>query len=71
MCGKKVINIWLAFRMLGLEMNFDNFIGVTCIFVGKLEILNLHLDIKMVERVARTNNRKTVHAEFLSNSTFL
>ena len=23
--GKKVINIWLAFRILGLEMNFDRF----------------------------------------------
>jgi len=31
MCGKKLINIWLAFRILGLEMNFDNFISVTCI----------------------------------------
>jgi len=30
MCGKQLINIWLAFRILGLEMNFDNFIGVTC-----------------------------------------
>jgi len=32
MCGKQLINIWLAFRILGPEMNFDNFIGVTCIF---------------------------------------
>jgi len=31
MCGKQLINIWLAFRILGLEMNFDNFISVTCI----------------------------------------
>jgi len=31
MYGKKVINIWLAFRILGLEMNFDNIISVTCI----------------------------------------
>jgi len=52
-------------------MNFDNFISVTCIFVGILEIISLHLDIKMVEQVARINNRKTVFAEFLSNSTFL
>jgi len=36
-----------------------------------LEILSLHLDIKIVEQVARINNRKTVSAEFLSNSTFL
>ena len=27
----KVTNIWLAFRILGLEMNFYNFINVTCI----------------------------------------
>ena len=31
MCGKELINIWLALRILGLEMNFDNFIDVTCI----------------------------------------
>jgi len=30
MCGKQLINIWLAFRILG-RMNFDNFIRVTCI----------------------------------------
>jgi len=36
MCGKQLINIWLAFRILGLEMNFDNFISVTCICVGML-----------------------------------
>jgi hypothetical protein len=24
MCGKTLINIWLAFRILALEMNFDN-----------------------------------------------
>jgi len=52
-------------------MNFDNFISVTCICVGMLEILSLHLDIKVVEQVARINNRKTVFAEFISNSTFL
>jgi len=27
--------------------------------------------MKMVEQVARINNRKSVFAEFLSNSTFL
>jgi hypothetical protein len=52
-------------------MNFDNFISVTCICVGILEILSLHLDMKMVEQVACINNRKTVFAEFLSNSIFL
>jgi hypothetical protein len=31
MCGKKLINIWLAFRILRLEMNFYNIISVTCI----------------------------------------
>jgi hypothetical protein len=51
-------------------MNFDNLISVTCICVGILEILSLHLDMKMVEQVARINNRETVFAEFLSNSTF-
>jgi len=34
MCERKqLINIWLAFRILELKINFDNFIleGVTCI----------------------------------------
>jgi len=39
--------------------------------VGILEILNLHLDIKMVEQVAHISNTKTAYAEFLSKSTFL
>jgi hypothetical protein len=26
---KKLINIWLDFRILGLEIKFDNFISVT------------------------------------------
>jgi hypothetical protein len=71
MCGKQLINISLAFKILGLEINFDNFISVTCIRVGMLEIVSLHLDINMVGQVARINDRKTVFAEFLSNSTFL
>jgi len=37
MCGKQLINIWLAFRILGLEINFDNFIGVTCILCWDIE----------------------------------
>jgi hypothetical protein len=32
MCGKYLINVWLAFRILELEINFYNFIGVNCIF---------------------------------------
>ena len=44
-------------------MNFDNFISVTCICVGILEILSLHLDMKMVKQVARVNNRNTVSAD--------
>jgi hypothetical protein len=60
MCGNQLINIWLAFRILGFEMNFDNFISVTCVCVGMLVTVSLHLDIKMVGQVARINNRKTV-----------
>jgi hypothetical protein len=30
MCGRQLINIWSAFRILGLQINFDNFICVTC-----------------------------------------
>ena len=68
---KGLINICLTFRILELEINFDNFISVTFICVGILEILSLHLDMKTVEQFARINNRKTVSAEILSNSTFL
>jgi hypothetical protein len=31
MCGKEVINIWLAFRILELETNFGDLIFVTFI----------------------------------------
>jgi len=35
MCGKRQINIWLAFGVLGLEMNFDSIMDVTCIlYIG-------------------------------------
>jgi hypothetical protein len=30
MYGKKVTNIWLAFRILELETNFGDFICVAC-----------------------------------------
>jgi hypothetical protein len=29
MCGKQLINNWLG--LVGLEMNFNNFLSVTCI----------------------------------------
>jgi hypothetical protein len=40
MCGKQLINVWLAFRILGLEINFDNFIGAICstIFISKCKL---------------------------------
>ena len=47
MCGKKVINIWLAFGILGLEMNFDNFIGVTCILCWNISNFKLIFQHKM------------------------
>jgi hypothetical protein len=31
MKGEELFNIWLAFEILELEMNFDNSIRVTCI----------------------------------------
>jgi len=37
MCGNKLINIWLTFRILGLEMNFDNIISLTCILCWHIE----------------------------------
>ena len=40
MCGKKVINIWLAFRILKLEINCDNF----CVAI--VEILHLQFRYK-------------------------
>ena len=44
MCGKQLINIWLAFRILGLEMNFNNFISVTyiCWHVGNFKLAFRH-----------------------------
>jgi hypothetical protein len=70
MCGKQIINIWLAFRVLGLEMNFVNFISVTCIcwHVGNCKFAFRY---KNGWEVARIKNRKFVFAEFLSKSTFL
>jgi len=42
---KKLINIWLAFRILELETNFGDFICVT-FCVGIVEILNLQFRYK-------------------------
>jgi hypothetical protein len=40
-------DIWFAFRLLQFEMNYVNFICVTCIsYVGLAEILNLQLKYK-------------------------
>jgi len=37
-------DIWFVFRILELEVNFGDFICVTCIlYVGIVEILNLQL----------------------------
>jgi hypothetical protein len=58
MKGEELFNIWLAFEILGLEMNFDNFICVTCIsYTWPVEIL--------VEQVARIDDRKTVYVPIL------
>jgi hypothetical protein len=38
--------------LVGLEINFDNFISALAFCVGILEILSLHLDTKTVEQVA-------------------
>jgi len=46
--------------LVGLEMNFNNFISVTCILCWHIGNLSLHLDMKMVEQVAHISNRKTV-----------
>jgi len=40
MYGKLLFDIWLVFRILGLEMNFDNFISVTrilCWHIGSFK----------------------------------
>jgi len=44
---EKLVDIWFVFRILELEVNFGNFISVTCILcVGMVEILNLQLRYK-------------------------
>jgi hypothetical protein len=71
MCGNKLINIWLAFTILGLENNFNNIISVTCILCWHIRNFKFEFTYKKVEQFAHTSSRKTVYAEFLSNSTFL
>jgi hypothetical protein len=59
-----LFNTWLAFEILELEMNFDNFIRVTCISytdLWKFYLSKLH---------ALTTGRLYM-CEFFSNNTFL
>ena len=45
--GKRQIDIWLVFKNLELEMNFDNFTRATCIpYTDLVEIVNLQLKYK-------------------------
>jgi len=68
MCGKQLINIWLAFRILGIEMNFDNFIGVTCILCWHIGNFKFAFTCKMVEqalttaRLCQQNSLVTAHS---------
>jgi hypothetical protein len=44
---EKLTDIWFVFRILEFEINYGNFIRVTCIsYVGLVEILNLQLKYK-------------------------
>jgi len=44
---EKLIDIWFVFRIFEFEMNFGDFICVTCFFcVGMVEILNFQLGYK-------------------------
>jgi hypothetical protein len=67
MYGKeRLVDIWFTFEILEILLKFGNFIRVFCIsYIDLIKILNL------IELVVRVSNKKTVLAEFLSNSTFL
>jgi len=44
---EKLVDIWFVFRILELEVNFDDIISVICILcVSLVEILNLQLRYK-------------------------
>jgi len=48
-------------RILEFEVNFGDFICVTCIlYVGLVENFKLAVRICLVEQVACTSNRKTI-----------
>jgi hypothetical protein len=49
-------------------MNFNNFISVTYILCWHIGNFKFAFRYENVEQVACINNRKTVFAEFLSNS---
>jgi len=45
--GEKLVDILFVFRILEFEVNFGDFICVTCVLcVGLVEILNLRLRCK-------------------------
>jgi len=42
--GEKLVDIWFVLRILDFEVNFGDFICVTCVLcVGLMEILNLQV----------------------------
>jgi hypothetical protein len=58
---EKLIDIWFVLRILEFEVNFADFICVTCIlYVGLVENFQFAVRICLVEQAACTSNRKTV-----------
>jgi hypothetical protein len=58
-------------KIVELEINFNDFVGATCILSYQIGDFNFHFDMGKVELVARVSNRRTVSAELLINGTFL
>jgi hypothetical protein len=58
---EKLVDIWFVLRILEFEVNFGDFICVTCIlYVGLVENFKFAVRICLVEQVACTSNRKTI-----------
>ena len=58
---EKSVDIWFVFRIWECEVNYGDFISVTCIsYADLVENFRSAVRICLVEQVARANNWKAV-----------